>query len=79
VVDFRLNNLPVALALALALAPAPAPAFFYKVIGLIPFNILGGTPILFGSFWLAEGIDATSSSVFLFTIGKLILKFFGTS
>jgi hypothetical protein len=53
------------------------PVLFYDWIGLIHFNILGGTPELWGSFWLAEALYAASSSFILFWAGKLILKFFG--
>src|SRR5258708_35029663 len=51
------------------------PILFYNWIGLISCNFLGGTPELWGSFWLAEAVYAATSSLVLFGAGKLVLKF----
>jgi hypothetical protein len=50
------------------------PILFFDWIGLIRFNILGGDPKLFGSFWAAEATYALSCSLVLFIAGKLSLK-----
>jgi hypothetical protein len=50
------------------------PILFFDWIGLIRFNILGGDPKFFGSFWAAEATYALSCSLVLFIAGKLFLK-----
>jgi membrane protein implicated in regulation of membrane protease activity len=50
------------------------PALFFDWIGLIRFNVLGGTPTLFGSPWAAEVTYIASSSLVLYLVGILALK-----
>jgi hypothetical protein len=52
------------------------PVLFWNWMGLIPFNILGGTSTLWGFTWLPDLIYALSSSIILYIAGKLVLLLF---